>query len=246
LSDKRDPPLCTTGAMHFGRHQPGVNKKRLIPIFGLLLGSSLVDASAFAGSMLDGASVGGAPIQVPVSGQTRTAHPASAREDAASLKEIYSNFSSDENDLYDCCNVWDVSTARSDFQARYTLAMAFTPGRDALDRKIQLGLASVSGNNALSISLHADDGGMPGKALQTFVVTDMPPEGNCCEVEAAGPVNILVRKGRAYWVVAKANGNTQAGWNFNSIGASGPFAFNTGDGWQIRDLPLGAFRVLGE
>ena len=220
--------------------------KRLIPIFGFVLGASLFDAAAFAGSVLDGTGVGGGHIQVPASDQPRTALSASAREDAASLKEIYSNFNSDEAALYDCCNVWVVSTARSDFHARYTLAMAFTPARDAVVRRIQLGLSSVSGNNALSVSLHADEGGMPGKALQTFLLTDIPPEGNCCEVEAAGPVDTLVRKGRTYWVVAKASANTEAGWNFNSVGASGPFAFNTGEGWQIRDYPLGAFRVLGE
>jgi len=169
-----------------------------------------------------------------------------AAGDGAILEEIYSNFNSDETDLYDCCEVWDVSTAKSDFHARYTLAMAFTPARDALVRKIQLGLSSVSGNNALSVSLHVDEGGIPGKALQTFLVTDIPPEGKCCEFEVAGPVNRLVRKGRTYWVVAKASGDTQAGWNFNSIGASGTLAFNAGSGWQIRDLPLGAFRVLGE
>jgi len=181
-----------------------------------------------------------------VSARPRIDLSTSAREDAANLKEIYSSFNGNEAELYDCCQVWVVSTVKSDFHARYTLAMAFTPARDAIIRRIQLALSSESGRNALSISLHADEGGMPGKALQAFEVKDIPPEGNCCEVESVGPVDTLVRKGRTYWVVAKASADTEGGWNFNSIGAAGLFAFNTGDGWQIRDLPLGAFRVLGE
>jgi hypothetical protein len=78
-------------------------------------------------------------------------------------------------------------------------------------------------------------------------VGDLPAFGECCETETIASRAIPLVAGTRYWVVAKANADTWAGWNWNSIFLSGPFArkFESGD-WEMANDMLAAFSVLGD
>jgi len=219
--------------------------KKKFAILGILLGTGL--ASAVFAAMPAGASISAdGRMTFTAPGAQRSKASPGVRGDAIHLKEIYSTFSSDEANLYDCCIAYNLTTAKSLAQARQTLAIPFTTARPGLVSKVQLGLSYFAGTNAISISLRADDGGLPGKALHTFVVSDIPPGGSCCEVMVAGPKVMLVKGSTTYWIVAQAKGDTYGGWNLNTANMDGPFAINVGNGWQSTTGTLGALRVLGE
>lgn len=215
--------------------------KKLFAILGFLLGASLIGTTASAASTsTDGR------MTFSAQSSLRTVAPPAARLDAAGLREIYSTFSSDDSNLYDCCVAWTLTTDQSILQFQQFVATPFTTDRPGLLRKVQLALSYFTGANSLSISLRADANGLPGKTLHTFKVGDIPPGGSCCDVEVVSPKVMLLRGNTTYWVVAIAKADTWGGWNLNNINANGPFAIDVGSGWEMTSGTLGAFRVLGE
>jgi hypothetical protein len=168
-----------------------------------------------------------------------------------SLKEIYSSFGPDRDNLYDCCIAWTLTTRESVVGLRQFVAAPFTPADNGSIRKIVVALSWVSGLNALTVSLRADDGGLPGAVIKRFELLDLPVFGGCCETETLAAKGIPVTAGTTYWVTVRAAADTWAGWNFNVLNLPGPFAVksdwldDTGH-WQLNPNSPPAFRVLGE
>lgn len=161
---------------------------------------------------------------------------------------IVSTFNSDTANLYDCCQGWTISSEDSIVGARQDVAMPFTPGKNYAVKKITVGVGYVAGTNGVYVSLNADNGGVPGAVIKKGNPTGLPTFGTCCATVSIGGGGAPVTAGTQYWVVVKTTKkqpDTWDAWNINNIGASGPFAFNTGSGWQTTSGTLGAFSVKG-
>jgi hypothetical protein len=162
------------------------------------------------------------------------------------LKTIYSTFSDDDSNLYNCCSGWTVSSAGSIVGAKQAVAMPFTPSANVKLKQIVLGIGWVTGVNKVTVSLAEDAGGVPGATLRKGGATDLPTFGSCCDTTAVAVKAIPLSAGTTYWVIATAKKDTWAAWNNNTIGAEGPFAFDAGSGWQATSGNLSAFSVLGK
>jgi len=214
-------------------------------VMGALL-VSLAGASAAVGN-------DSAPVHTNASGVVTGAVPGggdrpvvpSARQTSASLKEIYSNFNSDREILYDMHTGLAVSSKESNLGS-YLVGMPFTPAEDSNVRKIILAITHFRGTNSLNISLRADANGLPGDILARFVVNDMAEFGTCCETVVLHAEGIPVVAGTQYWVVARAVGDANNAWNINSLRMEGPVAHKHDAGWYITTDNVGAFRVLGD
>jgi hypothetical protein len=164
-------------------------------------------------------------------------------------KTIYSTYNSDVNNLYDCCSGWTISSEGSIVGARQDVAMPFTPSNNYAVKAITAAVGYVAGTNAVTISLNADAGGLPGAVLRKATVTGLPAFGGCCVTASIGGKGTPVTSGTQYWVVVKTDKkspDTWDAWNLNNTGAQGTFAFNTGTGWQATSGPLAAFSVSGK
>lgn len=220
--------------------------KNAFAVLTALLTFSLIGASAAAAgpSRATTSADGGVTIASPSTTRLVVQKPPAKAE---SLKEIYSTFNSDRDNLYNCCIAYTLSTPDSVVGARWSTAMPFTPAESGSVRKIVLAFSYVAGINSVNVSLRTDTGGLPGDVIRRFQVTDLPDSGGCCETETVAAKGIPVVAGVQYWVVARVTADTWAGWNLNSISATGPFARNQGHGWYLRsDDTLAAFKVLGD
>ena len=170
-------------------------------------------------------------------------NPSSEAKDLG-LTEIYSNFNVRKGILYDPYHSHTLMGPDAGFSLVQWLGMPFTPERDAVVVKIQLALELFRGTDRLSVSLRDDADGVPGRAMRTFKISHVRAVGSCCDVEAVAP-GVPVEASRVYWVDVRANADTWAGWNLNSIYATGVIAYNNGNGWMTFDTLPGAFRVMG-
>lgn len=183
--------------------------------------------------------------------EARSLAPVTGRQVQLPLgaKEIYSNFNTDVDNAYDCCNGWTVSAVGSILGFRQDVAMPFTPAKNYTVKTINVAVGWVAGTNGAAISLNEDSGGVPGAVIKKGSVTGLPTFGTCCVTASIGAKGAPVVAGTQYWVVVKTDkktADTWDAWNFNNIGAAGTFAFDSGTGWQLTSSTLGAFSVVGK
>jgi len=163
---------------------------------------------------------------------------------------IFSNLGRGENTYTD--NVgWDVAGADSGVPQEW-IAMPFTPTSSAEVTQISVAVQHNTGApNSFMLSLNQDSGGLPGKAIHTWMVSNLPQFGTCCTLDvASGAQGLKVEKGSQYWVVAKPNpgeSETRNEWDLASADIEGPFAINNnnGQGWYQFTAFTSAFGVFG-
>jgi hypothetical protein len=117
-------------------------------------------------------------------------------------------------------------------------AVPFTPAADATVTKIQLpiGYIYASTSTDVIVSLNADSNGLPGNALQTWVVPINKADnfGSCCAVYTEKG-SVPVTAGQQYWVVAstESNSDMSAAWNLNTTDEVDQVtnAYYDGTGW---------------
>jgi hypothetical protein len=133
------------------------------------------------------------------------------------------------------------------------VAVEFTSNYDFVLGEIDVALSNSNGTNSASLMLCEDSGGVPGTAIESWTVTDLPAFGSTStELQAVLPTSIVtLLGGQDYWVVAAAiTADTYDIWNLdgNGSGAGGLMAQNTGSGWATAELPDSqmAFAVQGE
>jgi hypothetical protein len=214
--------------------------KKMIPVLGALLGAWIFCTPAFADANA------AAPHASYSPERSQHVAPPAWYGSATKGTVIYSTFNSDQSNLYNCCVAWTISTTQSILGFQQFVAMPFTPSSTYKLTSIQLALAYFAGANSLDVALAKDKGGMPGKTITSFTVTNVPPGGDCCDIEAVTPVGVKVKAGLTYWVVVSAEADTWGGWDQDSTGASGTFAFDAGSGWQVTSGTLAAFAVIGK
>ena len=168
----------------------------------------------------------------------------------AKLKTIYSNLGTGTT-VYNSGQGWTVCGPNSGICTQW-VAMPFTPTASALVKKIGAAVGWFAGTKEVVISLNRDSSGVPGKAIRTWHVTNMPGFGTCCALDNVYSKNGLkVKKGTQYWVVASTDSTDSdlgGAWNLTYNNAQGTFAYSTdlGVSWNTSNSSLGAVGVFGK
>jgi hypothetical protein len=156
--------------------------------------------------------------------------------------------------LYFCCFGLTIAGPTSAVGFQSWIATKFTPKADALVTEIDVAVEHASGANEADIVLYADNGGVPGKKLKSFKVTDLEGISSCCGLAVGKDRNgIAVTGGETYWVavITDKNGPDMFGaWVDNTTDeiSAGDVATNAGSGWAAagRFIPRVAFAVYGK
>jgi hypothetical protein len=131
-----------------------------------------------------------------------------------------------------------------------SVGCGFVPTADHLVTEIQVGATYVQGTNTLVVSLNQDNNGIPGKALHSWIFSNLPVFGSCCTLQTAKyATGIPVQKGKLYWVVLSPQQkftDTYDVWDNNAANVQGTFSNNIGSGWDTSFQVLGAFGVFGK
>jgi hypothetical protein len=164
---------------------------------------------------------------------------------------------------YWCCEGYTITgpTALSSFP-EYWEAGGFTPSANHTLTEIKVAVGFVEGTNGLVLGLYNDASGVPGTAIKSWSLSNLPTFGTCCVVEVkTDTAGIAVKAGTQYWIVLKTNSkesNTWAAFNVNDTDQTdpAPTAFycsddkggscGNNDKWTAGESQPGpAFAVLG-
>ncbi len=114
---------------------------------------------------------------------------------------------------------------------------------------IRIALHWIRGTNLLDVRLHeADAAGELGPVLASFTRSDVPPFGglDAPETLVNSDPTVTLTAGNRYWiVVAPGVGNTEAVWNWNSLGSADrrTFSINGGATYSYLEGRVGAMRI---
>lgn len=165
---------------------------------------------------------------------------------------IYDNASHYPLGVYWCCNGWTISGSGSQLGYQAADALPFTPSTNATVTHIGVAISYISGDNEVSVSLNADNSGLPGASLASFTISNLPSLGECCATEIQTISSVPVTAGTQYWIVVQTttpDSTTWAAWNDNDTNQTTQnFAFQNsqdGSGWLSSQGIFGAFGVAG-
>jgi len=158
---------------------------------------------------------------------------------------IYSNFNSDQSNLYDCCNGYTVRGEAVGLGYQ-RMAMPFTPATDTHLRRVFLAISHAGGINRIDATLQEDDNGVPGNVIRAIKVEGFPELGTCCDTESIPGRSLALQAGKTYWIVVTPKDLSALAWNNTNTGGEGNGAFDTGSGWQTFTGMQSAFAVIGD
>jgi hypothetical protein len=138
------------------------------------------------------------------------------------LVKIFNNFTQYKNSPY-----WGRSgyavlgpDAGGEGGAEQWLAAPFTPSASHVATKIELAGLHYSGGNTFFVSINSDASGLPGTALHTWQLKNLPGV-DCCEiVGGTDKTGIQLQGGQQYWIVLGTNANdtnAAAIWGFSEF-----------------------------
>ena len=130
------------------------------------------------------------------------------------------------------------------------LAVPFTPSANASVKKVEAALSYISGTNQVLLSVNNDNNGLPGNAIATFRVKNLPAFGSCCTFAAAtSKAGIPVIQGVQYWLVVTTDSHDAdffGAWDDSAIDMRPyPSAVNPDGTWRIQNGVLPAYAILG-
>lgn len=169
---------------------------------------------------------------------------------AQGMTTIVSTLGTDPANPYDSSSGDGIAGASSALGFIQHHAVPFTPDHNYSVKAINLALGHISGVNGVSVSLNADNAGAPGAVLKKGRITGLPRFGTCCTIVSLAISGTPVTAGVQYWVVVKTDkttADTYDAWDYNNIGAVGPYALYNGEGgWVVVSGQLTAFSVVGK
>jgi hypothetical protein len=137
----------------------------------------------------------------------------------ANLITIFSNLASYPKGKYWAFEGSPVNGPAGGFGPENWRAAAFTPRANHTATVVKVAAAWSSGTNGLVLSLNHDANGVPGNAIETWQLKNLPEFGTCCEVKVrTDGVGIPLTAATQYWIVLSTNSaeaNTSAVWVFN-------------------------------
>jgi|HubBroStandDraft_6_1064221.scaffolds.fasta_scaffold177623_1 hypothetical protein len=172
----------------------------------------------------------------------------------AGLVKLFSNLGP-KGDTYDDTQGYLVEGPTNPVTGDYQwIADPFTPKKNSTVTEIEIALAyEGDGTNNAEVALYSDVKGLPGKALESWNVKNLPAADTCCKlVKVTSKKGIKIKKGKQYWVLGltdKASTTAYDGWDFVYNDAVGPIAFigtATNGVWTSYTAgPTQAFAVYG-
>jgi hypothetical protein len=171
------------------------------------------------------------------------------------LVTIFSNLASQyPNGEYWCCTGYNIMGPSSGAGEQW-IGAAFTPGANHTVTKITVAVGFSQGTtNGAVLSLRSDNNGVPGMALKSWTLSNLPFFGTCCTLVAKSTTSgISVSGGKQYWVVVKTNSSqldTVDGWNVDDTDQVNPatlavFPGNNNHWNAFQATPGVAFAVEG-
>ncbi|SRR5579872_295849 len=140
-------------------------------------------------------------------------------QDAAAIT-IAGNLSRYPNATY--FSVWGNTIAQggANFPFQAWEAIAFTPQANATITQVEVSAGrQSSGVTGYELSIYNDAGGVPGTAIGTTHVSNIPIYGQCCDLAVVNdPAGLPVTAGTQYWVVVSTTPSDTDiyAWAFNS------------------------------
>jgi hypothetical protein len=164
---------------------------------------------------------------------------------------FYSNFNSDQNNLYDSSQGWTISgTGTVGFYQ--AIAEEFVSGASGSLTQLDIGVGIVTGTNSFYAALYTDSGGMLGDQLGRWDNLSSPQNfGGCCGViSITGITGITLAANESYFLVVAPedpSSTTWGAWNYNNTGVNSHMLFSTdGQTWNDGGVTTaGAFQVIG-
>jgi hypothetical protein len=100
-------------------------------------------------------------------------------------------------------------------------ATAFTPAANATAMKLEVGITSIVGTE-FTVEIDSDAKGLPGKALWTGTVKNLPVFGTCCDLASADiKGGLALQGGTQYWITAiqtkNSESNFQGAWTMAEV-----------------------------
>lgn len=135
--------------------------------------------------------------------------PLIARNDAedAGLVKIANNFTQYPNSPYYGWygyEIWGPQVQSAEGTLNW-IGTAFTPKANHLATKVEVAAIYYGSAENVVLSLYDDAGGLPGKPLHSWTLTNLP-HGVCCTVVSASDAHgIPLTGGKQYWVVIRTN-----------------------------------------
>jgi len=173
-------------------------------------------------------------------------------QDDAKLKTIAGSLNTHHPyGLYFCCFGWTVSGPNSPGGQMIWIAVPFTPSANATVKKVEAAIGYISGTNKIVLSVNSDNNGLPGNALATFHVKNVPALGSCCKLATGtSAAGIPVTQGVQYWLVVSTDSHDAdfyGAWDMSATDMrSYASAVNPDGTWRIQNGVLPAYAVLGE
>lgn len=152
---------------------------------------------------------------------------------------------------YWCCTGYGVLGPNQGMGEQW-MGGGFTPNANHTVTRIEVAVGWSGGTNGVVISLNADNNGVPGTALKTWNISNLPKSGGCCTVVAVTDKSgIPVSAGQQYWIVLSTNAkenDTMDAWNVSDADQidNGSFAVFASNTWStFQTAPGLAFAVKG-
>lgn len=83
------------------------------------------------------------------------------------------------------------------------LATAFTPKANHVATRVEVPALYYSGSNGVVLSVYDDAGGVPGKPLHSWHITNLPTTVCCTVVGGSDKRGIPLSAGKQYWIVIR-------------------------------------------
>jgi hypothetical protein len=139
-----------------------------------------------------------------------------------SLKTIAGTLSDYPYAVFFCCYGYYITglTNLLNVVPEYWQAVPFTPTANMTVKEVEASVVWAEGTNAVVMSLNKDSSALPGPAIHTWNIKNLPTIGSCCQLATGkSKAGIAVKKGTQYWVVVSTNANDTnifAAWEVNS------------------------------
>jgi hypothetical protein len=143
-----------------------------------------------------------------------TRHPASSI--------IYSNLATKyKKGVYFADSGWSLCGNNCFPQGYAYSATAFTPTANATAMKLEVGITSIGGSE-FSVEIDSDANGVPGTALWSGTVKNLPVFGTCCDLAKADiKGGLALTGGTQYWIAAlqtkKGENNFNGAWTMGEV-----------------------------
>jgi hypothetical protein len=102
------------------------------------------------------------------------------------------------------------ASANVGFSNEFDQAMPFTPTADYFLTRIDVAIGSMHGTNSAVLALRTDGGGVLGRVLDSWIITDIPSQYSYPVETVVADKDILLKAGAEYWLVASPGASDSA------------------------------------